>query len=470
MSLRGGIRGGTAHRIYSVVVFIVLASLDNVAIGLVPPLYSKISGAFDVDRSLIGFVTAASYLVTAVAAVGWAYQGDRANRKRLLMIGTLVWSVGTYLSAVSTVYVAFFGAQMLAAVGLGAVGSVGFSVVSDLISPRRRGLVMAFWGLSQGVGTISGTALGGLLGASGWQRPFFLLSGIGVAATIAYFATYDIKRGQSEPALHELFEKGKEYDARITRSDLPGIAARRTNVWLVLQGLTAQMVFGSMVWLPALFQAKAEALGYPEQTAIVIGSMFTVLFQLGGVLSIVGGIVGDRVQRTFAGGRALVASIGILAGIPLYLVLFFVPLSIEVHPEAGNFQIVLAVLRSLVTEPTVGISFLVALVAQTLTSANSPNWYALIADVNPPEHRGTVYSLGNLVNGIGRAAGNGLLGPVLGALTRSFPPPTNYAVGLALFQLLFIPTGIMYYRASRTSGKDIQEVQETLEARAHARI
>ena len=37
-------RGGSAaHRWYSVVVFVVLASLDNVAIALVPPLYESIS-------------------------------------------------------------------------------------------------------------------------------------------------------------------------------------------------------------------------------------------------------------------------------------------------------------------------------------------------------------------------------------------------------------------------------------------
>ena len=42
-----------------------------------------------------------------------------------------------------------------------------------------------------------------------------------------------------------------------------------------------------------------------------------------------------------------------------------------------------------------------ATIALALTSANSPNWFALLADVNPPEHRGTVYSLGNLANGVG---------------------------------------------------------------------
>jgi hypothetical protein len=87
--MTSGTAGGhKARRLYSVVVFIVLASLDNVAIGLVPPLYSPIAADLGVRESAIGLVTAVSYLFTAVAAVGWAYVGDRSNRKPLLMIGT----------------------------------------------------------------------------------------------------------------------------------------------------------------------------------------------------------------------------------------------------------------------------------------------------------------------------------------------------------------------------------------------
>ncbi|HKT02440.1 MAG TPA: MFS transporter [Rugosimonospora sp.] len=463
-------RGGAARRGYSVVVFIVLASLDNVAIGLVPPLYSPISAQFHVSEKAVGLVTAVSFLVTAIAAVGWAYTGDRGNRKPLLMIGTTLWAAGLAASGLAGGYPVFFAGQMLASLGLGAVASVGFSVVSDLISPRRRGLVMSLWGLSQGVGTLTGTLLGGLLGAGDWRRPFLVLTVAGLVATVAYFFTADIRRGQSEPALARLFAEGVEYEYRISRADLPRILGRRTNLWLVLQGLTAQVTFGSLVWLPRLLQAKAQAIGYPEQTAIVVGSVFATLFQLGGVLAIVGGLVGDRLQRRTPRGRALVAAAGILAGIPFYIALFFVPLSVHIPAGAGSAGIALAVLRSVVTEPSVAVSFLSALLALAFTSANSPNWFALLADVNPPEHRGTVYSMGNLANGVGRAAGNGLVGWTFQRLVGALPPPLNYATGLAIFQLFFIPTGIMYYLASRTAPADIEEVKRELLARAAGRV
>src|SRR5919107_1668465 len=218
-------RGGTAHRAYSVIVFVVLASLDNVAIGLVPPLYGSIGDALGVGEGHIALATTIMFLISAVA-------------------------------------------------------SVRFAVVSDLISPRRRGLVMSFWGLSQGVGTLAGTLVGGLLGHADWRRPFLVVSIAGGIATVAYLLTYDVPRGDSQPEL-----AGIDYEERLHINHLPKILGRRTNVWLIMQGLTAQIAFGSLVWLPVLFRARAEDQGYSTGTAVLVGSVFATPLQTGGALS-----------------------------------------------------------------------------------------------------------------------------------------------------------------------------------------
>ena len=457
-------RGSTAHRAYSVIVFVVLASLDNVAIGLVPPLYGFIGADLGVGEGHIALATTVMFLISAVAAIGFAYAGDRTDRKPVLIIGTAIWVAGTVWSGLSGTYTSFLLSQVLAAFGLGAVASVSFAVVSDLISPKRRGLVMSFWGLSQGLGTIAGTMVGGLLGHDDWRRPFLVTAAAGVIAAIAYLFTYNVPRGDSQPEL-----AGIEYDERIHHDHLPVILRRRTNIWLILQGFSAQVAFGSLVWLPVLFRARAEDQGYSASTAVLVGSVFATLFQLGGALSILGGLVGDRLQRRTPRGRALVAAVGVLAAVPFYVVLFFVPMRIEVPDGAGSVEVIRAVIANVVTEPTVGACLATAVFALALTSANSPNWFAMIADVNPPEHRGTVYSLGNLVNGFGRAGGNALVGLAFGRLAGAFPPPLNYAVGLAAFQLFFIPTGIMYWLASRTVAADMAATRAGLLATAAQR-
>ena len=133
--------GSSPHVVYTVVVFVVLASLDNAAIGAIPAMVKPLTAAFDVSESGITILTGAQILVTAVVGVLWGYAGDSGSRKSLLLWGTVIWAGALIASTTATSFAVFFGWQMLVAVGLGSIASVGFSVVSDLIAPKRRGLL-----------------------------------------------------------------------------------------------------------------------------------------------------------------------------------------------------------------------------------------------------------------------------------------------------------------------------------------
>lgn len=457
---------GRARTLYTVTVFIVLASLDNAAVAVLPPLYGVASVDLGIAESSLGVVTAATLLVTAASAVVWGYLGDRFNRRPLLIVGTLVWSGSIAGAGAATGFPSLLAAHVVAAIGLGSVASIGFSVVTDLVSPSRRGLAMSFWGLSQGVGTFLGQFGGGVLGAEDWRRPFFGLGILGAASALAYLFADETPRGASEPALQALAGRGEAYTYTVEAAGLRELARRRTNVWLIVQAFISQFAYGSLVWLPRLFQSKVEALGYPLETATVVGTVFASVFQIGGLLSILGGWIGDRRQRHDPGGRAFVSGVAILAGIPFYIALFFTPIRLDIPAGASAAEIIGTTLAGVVTEPTVAVTFVVAFLALTFTSVDSPNWFALVADVNLPEHRGTVFGLANFSLGVGRAIGNGLAGFSFPVLVGALPPPLNYAVGLTLFQGFFVPAGWSYLRAARTSPADIAEVNELLEERA----
>ncbi len=448
---------------FTIVVFVVLASLDNAALAVIPGMINPLEEALSTSDIALGGLTGASILVTALSSVPWGYLGDRTARKALLFWGTLIWSFGSLLTATANSYGMLFTWQMVTALGLGAVASVGFSVVSDLVRPERRGLALSFWGLSQGIGTMIGGLMSSQLGAETVRTPFIVIAVGGFVFALLYLLTFDVPRGYREPTL-----EGEIYDYRIEPSHLPLLWKRMTNRWLVFQGLFAQFAYGSLIWVPLLYQEKVLAQGYTTATANRVGGVFATMITVGALTSILGGHIGDRWQARSKRGRATLSTIGILGAIPFFMVFFFVPMTgLDVTENAGTLTIIAEIAREIVTNPWVAIAFLSGGFALALTSADSPNALALVADVNLPEHRGTVFGVANLANGLGRSSGNGLTTAVAGAIERAFPPPVNYAVGLALFQLFFLPTGYCYWRAAHTSPDDIEAVEHELASRGH---
>ena len=79
-----------------------------------------------------------------------------------------------------------------------------------------------------------------------------------------------------------------------------------------------------------------------------------------------------------------------------------------------------------------------------------------------------MYSLGNLVNGVGRAAGNGLVGAVFAGLARALPPPMNFAVGLAAVPGLLHPDRRHVLARLPHRPGDIDRVRQLLRERAHS--
>lgn len=459
--------GGERHRLFTLVVFVILASLDNAARGVFPPLYAVMARDLGVDESSLGFVSAVTILAVAVTGVLWGYWGDRGSRKRLLFYGTLIWSAAMFLTGLAQTYAQLFIFQLITAVGIGCIASVGFSVVSDFIPPGRRGLAMSFWGLSQGGGGGAGAMLGGLLGAHNWPLPFFAVAIAGFVFALLYLLTFEPERGRAEPELAAMFEVGKQYAHRIKLADIAYILTKPSNIWIMLQAFFATVVYGSLVWMPRLFIARVEAAGYSLETATIAGNLYSLLFQTGFYFAIVAGHLGDRWQRRSPGGRARLSGAAILASVPFQIAVFFVPLLNLNLPAAGSvMQVTLATLVSIMTNPWVAGAFGLALAAVAFSSADIPNRRALITDVNLPEHRGTVIGLISVAVGVGLAVGNALAGIGFEYLAGRVAPPLNYALGLALFQLVFIPAGWCYYRLSKTAAGDIAEVKQLLAKRA----
>ena len=408
--------------------------------------------------------------------MAWGYGGDRGergSRKRLLLIGTVVWSSATLWTALAPSYAQVYLSQAVKAVGIAAIGVVGYSVITDLVPANRRALMLSVWGVSQGVGGGGGGAfLGSTVGAYNWRLPFAVIAGAGFLFALLFLFAYEPRRGQMEPQFADSIAAGHDYAYRIHPRDLRNILRVRTNLWLLLQGLVATVSFGAAIWLPRLFIARIEALGYGLETATVVGNFISLVFQMGVYAAVLGGWLGDRWQRRNLRARAWIGAIGMLGAIPFQAALYFLPirgLTLTAAGEATGSSILWTVgetFLGIFRNGSLALAFGLALVSVALLSLDSPNRAALFAEVNPPEHRATIIGLSALLAGIGLSLGNYLAGLTFAFLEAQFAPPLNYAWGLIAFQLFLIPAGLCYLMAARSTPTDIVAARDLLDARA----
>jgi MFS family permease len=446
------------RRIYTIIVFVVIASIDNTVLALLPALTPTVRTDLQLSNQAIGLVGGLNLVIVALTALFWGYRSDVSDRRRLLIAGTLAWAVPLLLIQRTASFAAFFLLIALAGVGLGCIATVGYSIITDLVSARWRGLLLGVWGLTQGIGALAGGILASALVRNGWRTPYFVMALVGIVASgLALFAVSPPK-GAADLAL----APNETYDYRIQRHDLPALLAKPTNRWLVAQGFIAQFAFGAFSWITTLLTFRLVAEGLELNLANGVAALLNVLLQVGGIVSLAWGWLGDRLHRRNTRARALLAAYGFWVALPCYVVLFWVPLPLAGDATGSAVQIVGTQLRQ---NGYWWLALLAATVAVIAQATNAPNWYAMVSDANLPEHRGTAFSLVSLGNNLGRACGVFLIGVTFDWLQQTVAPPINYAIGLTIFQLFFLPAGLCFWLAARTMPHDVAMVQATLHSR-----
>ncbi|OAA90294.1 MFS transporter [Clostridium ljungdahlii] len=453
---------------YTIFVFVALAAFDNLIIGLFPPLFSSIAKDLNIQVYSLGIVSAANILVTSLSSIYWGYLAGKFNRKRLIMIGTIFWSVSVYLTSRCSSYTQLFIFQFFTGLGLGCIASIGFSVLTDYIPYKFRGMLLSLWGMSQGFGGIAGALMASLIApATSWRKPFEVVSIIGFLLIILYFFIREPDLGESEPELQDIIKAGYKYTPSIEFKYLYDIISRKSNVLLFLQSFFMNITTGSLIWLPALYISKIQNQGYSMKTAIIASGYLFAIFQLGGLTSPFFGYLGDILQGKTYRGRSLLTSFFIFITMIFYIAMFVIPMNkLLLHDSNNSLLILLDLLRQIIMNPWISMIFILSFFASAAQSANTPNWLALITDVNLPEYRGIAFSIANLANGLGRAIGNAGVGVLLSVVSLYVGEPQNYIITLALFELFLIPSSLFYIKMAKNNEEDINEVKSILRKRA----
>ena len=425
------------------------------------PSYAAIQTTFNIPEALIAIPDAFFVLISAFFALLWGYYTDRINRKGVIMVGALSWTIGMILTAISNSYIMLVFSRIASGAGLGCVLPVGYSIISDAIPPEERsgwfGTLAILSSISNGAGQGLSSFLGPILT---WRFPFLLLSGISVIIVIILFFVKIPQRGASEDELLELVELDLEYSYRISKKDLKIIINKKSNRYLIIQGFFS-IVPGTIL---VYFTTSMLVLQYFNQIPIEIRLQTATIFAgMIGIGYILGNSVfarlGDVLFRRNKKNRVRLATICLILSIPFALILLLslrpinpVDLNITypspIPTEELFSYIFLTIGEIFVAYPTYIIFFIFALMASMLGAGPVANRNAVMIDVNMPEHKGTAASFFKLSEqsskGITLLLSYTLISLLGGTFNMMF---------LSIF--FWIPAAIYWILASRSVEKDM---------------
>ncbi len=247
-----------------------LVGLDALVVATaLPTLHQEYGGGVEV----LGWTVNAYQLAFAALILTGSTLGDRFGRRRMFIVGVVVFTAASVLCAISPTVEALVAARVAQGVGGGLAVPLSLALIIDAVPPHARGRALGVWGAVTGVAVAAGPLVGGaVVEGLAWQWIFWLNVPVGIL--IAGSARWKI---------------GESARAFTGRVDLVGLALATAGVFAVAQALI-----------------RGDGAGW--SSASVVGGLLV------GVVILLGFVVWERRTQYPMMPMALFANRGLTAG------------------------------------------------------------------------------------------------------------------------------------------------------------
>lgn len=156
---------------------------------------------------MIGMVLSVYGLVFAFSQVAYGPIVDRFEGKRILVVGMIMFTVGSIGCYLAPDIVSLLAARSIQALGIAAAAVVAIALIADLISYEQRGRALGTFEIFNAAGAAAGPVTGAYVAVRlGWRADFFILGMLGLA--FLFFSLKELPAQQVRPQSVGLVEVG----------------------------------------------------------------------------------------------------------------------------------------------------------------------------------------------------------------------------------------------------------------------
>ena len=404
---------GRAKAIFILVILTLLYMMAYMDRSVMTVVVEQLKADIGLTDGQIGFLQTTFMVGVGLMMMPCGVLVDRWSRRKAIGLMAIIWSIATFLTGLVSKFSGLVGARFLTSSGEAGFAPGSVAWLSLTFPKESRAKVLGIFNLGIPLGGALGVVLGGLIAAKtgSWRTPFYVFAVPGIVLGIVAFFLPDYQTIKSDT--------DKAFN-RENLADILGLFKIRSLI-LASLGFSAWvfLIFGLAGWMPALFMRQYEL------NAAKAGSITGLIYVLGAIGGVVGGIMSDRWQKRNKQGRFLFALIFIVCGTVTKLILFL------------SFGSVLKLVVVL------------AIIDAFISNLATPAYFAITQDVVAPKLRATSLALGaNLIFLPGGAWGPTVIGSVseaLGGGASGLATALLYMVPAGLVAAMFLSLGLRYY-------------------------
>lgn len=335
---------------------LILLALTMASGNIMLGLFSTVQEAAKAEMGLSDFQLSllqglAISVPLALLSIPAGFLVDNANRVRMLLATSLIWTVGTLWTAFADSMPTLFLARMLAGLGASISTTIGISIAADLCLPAQRGRSLMLLTVGKYAGTAGAFALGGWL--------FGLFGTSGGIADLAPWRSVHLAIGLLSLMLtfFLLFLREPERQERTMEGQMPWrkvvaeLWGRRGFLLPLFGGQVGVMMADAAA---GIWAAPVLARNFGQTPEMFGGWMGAVIFVSGILGALAGGYSADFGQRTGKRGGVLLGAV-IAAGLSIPFALFPLAPSIPAFAVALFLLLLGGTITGLVTATAMAV-------------------------------------------------------------------------------------------------------------------